>query len=254
VYKFLTAATAAGLLATSAGATTITVNTFTSASDVLNLAAGGGVVEDFESAASLSGTLEDGTLIGGVNGLAEGELFEGSSISTAVGSFTTKGPIGSGSTCGALSIGDSTCTNIALQQDPGQNGQGNLVPDDGVWSLNSNDTQGIIWTATLGGTLFDGLVFAIADAADAGAKTLRIVAGGAERVFNNLGNNNERYVQISFSTKVDTATVEILTSPNDGFTVDGAIINAVPLPASALLLLGGAGALIGFGRRKAKKA
>jgi hypothetical protein len=245
-------------MATSAGATTITVDFFSSASDVLSLAAGGGVVEDFESAASLSGMLENGQAIGGVNPLIEGELALNlddtpTSLSTAVGSFTTAGPIGNGSTCGALSlIGD--CHNIALQQDPGQNGQGNLVPDNGEWSLNSNDTQGIIWTASLGGTLFDGLVFAIGDAADAGARTLRIVAGGAERIFNNLGNNNERFVTITFDTKVDTATVEILTSENDGFTIDGAVINAVPLPASALLLLGGAGALIGFGRRKAKKA
>ncbi|WP_253186823.1 VPLPA-CTERM sorting domain-containing protein [Roseobacter denitrificans] len=210
------------------------------------------MIEDFEDQSTLTGLFENGANVDGTGGTTEGEI-QGV-LGTSVGTFTTIGPIGNGSTCGALDLNGDNCTNIALQEDPGQNGQGNLVPAAGDWSINSNDTLGVIWQAALaGGTFFDSLVFAIQDAADAGAKKLAVSADGVTETFDNLGNGNESIVVVSFGTAVNAATVNIETSANDGFTIDGAAISPVPLPASSLLLIGGMAALAGVARRRKNK-
>ena len=233
-----------------AHATSISIQTFTIAD--FNSLTTNAVIEDFEDQSTLTGSFENGDAVTGVNGTTEGEIT--GVLGTAVGSFTTIGPIGSGTTCGAFDLNNDKCTNIALQEDPGQNGQGNLVPAAGDWSVNSNDTLGIIWQAALaGGMFFDSLVFAIQDAADAGAKTLEVSADGETETFNNLGNGNENIIVVSFGNAVNAATVNIETSANDAFTIDGAAISPVPLPASSLLLIGGMAALAGVARRRKNK-
>jgi len=211
----------------------------------------------------------------GFAGFKFGELTSDGYFSAQVGSFTTVlGATGSGSTCRALSVTDSTCSDLALQYDPAVNGQGNTAPFDvpgssifsdsefdapGYWSLNSADTNGISWDVMLGGKEFDSAFFIIRDAADAGQQLLDVVAaievnGSTQKNIygkSSLSNDNRLLVHIDFGETVTAANIKVTTSRNDGFTIDGAGISAVPLPAPALLLLTGLGGLAAFRRRKA---
>ena len=84
--------------------------------------------------------------MGGNFSLEDFESYSGGALSgpltgTSVGTFSSLGGVGSGSTC--RSNGGGTCSaDLAIQED-GINGQGNLIPIAGSRSLNSNDTLGI---------------------------------------------------------------------------------------------------------------
>jgi len=244
------AAAAALSIGTVAQAASITVQTFDYTS-YGNLTSNAQAIENFEDPSSLTFAFEGG---GAGNGTAPNEYGElDGSIGTAVGTFGVFGTgIGSGTTCGRMDVtGDDQCDNIALQYDPAVNGQGNIVPEDGQWSLNSNDTLGMIWDVFLPGNgAFGQVLFAIRDAADNGA-TLTIDAAGMTEVFSNFANDNRQLVLIDFGGAVDSATITLSNSKvNDAFTLDGAAINPVPLPASAMLLLGGFGLMAGVARRR----
>ena len=122
--------------------------------------------------------------------------------------------------------------------------------------LDSNDTWGIGWVASLGGTLFDRIVLTLTDATDVGA-TMHIVTGDHSVSFSGLGNGAKRIVEIAFGGGVPTATILFENRNadgsfrrNDGFSVDDIALSAVPLPAGAWLMLGGFGALAALRRRK----
>ncbi|MFK7867874.1 MAG: VPLPA-CTERM sorting domain-containing protein [Roseobacter sp.] len=212
---------------------------------------------------------------GAFDGFRFGELGS-AGYNSHVGQFTTlPGVVGSGSTCRAFDLGAPGCTGIALQFDPAVNGQGNTAPDlvvggqfdgdpefdqQGIWALNSNDTNGIAWSAGFGGQTFNSLFFILRDAADAGKKSLEIdttisidgVQLDGSFTDQRLRNDNRLLVMINFSEGVTAADVAIRTSQNDGFTFDGAGgLNVVPLPASILFLLGGLG-FFGVMRRRAR--
>lgn len=239
-FKTTCAVAATMAFAYSANATTISVSTFDAGSYNSSFGAAGNLGEDFET---LGATL------------GEGEV--GSSLSTSVGSFESLGGTGNGGSV----IGSGT--ELALR-DGSLFGRTNTVPQGGTWFLDSNDTWGIKWSVNTG-SLFDKLSFVINDGSDQGA-FLRIVAGGESkelRTGGRLPNGNARTVEIDFGQRVSSAEIVLgnfFTSggqrfkSNDGFSIDGIAVAAVPLPASVILLGAAIGGLGWAGRRKARKA
>lgn len=236
------AAVAATLLLVSgrADAATISVTTYTTGAYAGLVGAGTFVGEDFEG-------------LGKVRG--EGEV--GPSLATAVGTFSKYGT-GNGSGGTVTELAGNTGKFLALR-DGTVYGRENLVPTGGKWFLDSNDTQGIVWDVALAGNrAFSKVIFALSDASDVGA-FLRISAGGTStevRTGAKLGDGNDRIVVIDFGAVVTGAKIELVNfkastgtyknTPylNDGFSIDGLRVAAVPVPAGALLL---GTALIGLG-------
>ena len=96
----------------------------------------------------------------------------------------------------------------------------------------------------------------LADAADTGAR-MEIDVMGTTYSFARQANGNKKLVTIHLDEKVSAASVFFRNlnrngdlRTNDGFSLDDVALSTVPLPASALLLLGGIGGLAAFGRRR----
>ncbi|MEE4203283.1 MAG: VPLPA-CTERM sorting domain-containing protein [Halieaceae bacterium] len=190
------------------------------------------VVEDFEDITDTPGIL---------NG----------PLNTDVGTFTSIGGAGSGSTC-TQSGGSPDCEFLSLF-DTNPNGQGNLVPDDGIWSLNSNDTFGVVWDVVAPFGDFNRVVFGMMDAADQGATVTVTSTDIADTaVFQSQTSGNAKLIVIDFAAKVGSATITIDNGGklNDAFSVDGASVGVVPLPAAGWMLLAGIGGLAAMRRRR----
>lgn len=227
------------LLSTPVLAASITVSDFNAgAYDAIVSGYGKAVVEDFES-------------------YAEGNVANG--FATAVGSFSTMGGIGSG---GTVTNADFTNNGSQLAiRDGNVYGRVSTTSDlsedaDDDQFLDSNDTYGIAWTASLGGSMFESIALTLTDATDVGA-IMRIVVGGHSYDFSGLGNGVKKIVQIDFDAPVSIASVFFSNwnasgsqRLNDGFSIDDVAVSEVPLPASALLLLGGLAGLSQFRRKR----
>ena len=227
-------------LAASAGAAqaaSITIGSFDMTD--FDARAAGGVIEDFEGYSA--GRWNDATI-------------------TRVGTFSSVGGQGSGTTCRTIATG--TCTALAVQNSAPKaqggvgtvKGQGNVYPLNGTKSLSSSDTLGLIWNVfTSPGQVFDGVLFALRDAADIKETVFRVTAAGVTRTLSGEKDDDRKLVFIDFGVGVSSAKVEMLTARNDAFTIDGAtvllapeppaVLTAVPVPAAGLLLVGGLGML-----------
>lgn len=213
------------LAGASAQAATIAVSPFDAAAFEARTA--GGITEDFETFSQ--GAWNPATI-------------------TGVGTFETLGGTGRGATCTAL--GTRPCTSLAIQDDAlvgAFRGQGNLGPAGGTKSLNSSDTNGILWTVFTGTrALFTSVVFAVHDAADVRDSIFSVTTGdGTISTLTAQRNGNGQLFSIDFGGAVNRATVSLRTTARDAFSLDGATIvpAPVPLPATGLLLIGGLGAL-----------
>jgi hypothetical protein len=261
MFRKFAAVAAFAVAGTGASASSITITGYGTGAD-LNAALGAYAVvaqEDFErfgsDPANAGVVFETGTISREASpGINFGELTS-AGIDTLVGNVSTHGSFtGTGSTCQKLDLNNDNCTNIALQYNPDLNGQGNIVPVGGAWSLNAADTGGFEWAAFLGGTTFNTIIFALRDAADQGA-TVSVSADVGGSVVteskSGLGNDNLQLIAITFSSFVSFADITIASSKaNDSMTIDGLTLagvqpppGEVPLPASGLLLLGAFGAL-----------
>ncbi len=235
---------AAFALGTGAQAASISVQTFTYAA-FGNLTKNSIALEDFESPGDLSFTFEGGGTGRNPGANDFGEVT--GSIGTSVGSFTGLGGTGNG-------LQEAFGCRKYLQQHrvAVRSVHERATSCRSDWSINAADTLGIAWSAFLpGGGKFGSLVFALRDATDQGA-TLTVETDGSTASFSGLVNDNRQLIVIDFGGAVSSAMITMRSSKvNDSFTIDGAALNAVPLPAAALLLLGGLGVMAGLRKRKA---
>ncbi len=228
-----TAVLAAGLSAGSAQAASIDVSNFSVADYNTIISTFSSVVsEDFE-------------------GFSEGNQDDG--FSTAVGTFATVGGVGSGGTVtGGSFPGVNDGSKLAIRDGNVYGRQSTTAALTGNAQndkfLDSNDTYGISWQASLGGSMFDQILLTLTDAADVGA-TIRIMAGSTDYSMSNLSNGNTQIVLITFDQAVSDASILFENFDkngyrrNDGFSLDDIAISVVPLPASVLMLLAGLGGL-----------
>ncbi len=242
--RLIAASCAIALFAASAHAATISVSVFDAVAYNLSFGTGKNVGEDFEQ-------------LGSDNG--EGEVNNG--FATAVGTFSTLGGTGTGGTVSGLP--GNTGTKLALREG-NVFGRTNATPTVGSWFLDSNDTWGMAWDLSLaGGAAFNKVMFVLSDGSDVGAY-LRISTGSDSlelRTGGKLPNGNQSLVMIDFGAAITSAEILLgnyKTSGgntffrNDGFSIDGIQVAAVPLPAS-LLLFGSALAGLGAVARRRRK-
>ncbi|MGY6694776.1 MAG: hypothetical protein ACXIUW_01950 [Roseinatronobacter sp.] len=205
--------------------------------------------EDFEGFDTLGQIGIDGTAV----------------LNTNVGTFTTIGGTGNGSTAVGTNNTNSDSDrgrNLSIRQagdgapSGGRQNTSFTTAADNTY-LDSNDTSGMLWSASAGTNAFDRLLFTITDPSDAGATMKISVAGFDSKTFT-IGKQPDGEifnVLISFSERVSMAEISLANNRvNDGFSIDNVTIGAVPLPAALWLLLGASGALIVAKRRSATKA
>lgn len=208
-------------------------------------------------------------------GTTEGNVANG--FATAVGSFATIGGTGSGGTVNG---------SVASGNFAGNDGSMLALRDGNVFGrtsttasltgnasndmfLDSNDTFGISWTASMGGTAFDRIALTLMDAAEFGGK-LNISVGAETYSLSGLSNGATKLVEIVFDSSVTTASILFSATKgnggalaNDGFSIDdiavgsyigGEDLSAVPLPAGVWLMLTGFGGFAALRRRQKRQA
>jgi hypothetical protein len=183
----------------------------------------------------------------------------GTGLQTAVGEFRTILPAGTGTT-------NVAPTDRAIVRSGTESysvgGRFDADPDTGLDNnnyLDSNDNSGIkliIPGATNLG-MFDRVAMLLTDVDDVGRAKFSVVASGAEFTENTFanptvfGNGKLFLLTFLFDAPVNSATIAMNIDPGDGFGVDYVGVGVVPLPAPALLLIGGLAGLAAFRRKRA---
>lgn len=167
--------------------------------------------------------------------------------STSVGTFVATGASGNGSS--AVAPLDKAIVKSAVAT-------GGRKAVDGKNYLDSNDNNGVKWTASIAGRSITSIAFFLSDANDNGRNvTLKIGSGVAQTILPpGLINSNLAFVTIFLDAPVESVELAFSASHNDGFGIDGIQVSSVPLPPTALLL---GSAFVGAAflrRRKAAKA
>ena len=195
----MTAAATCFVFASAANATTIKISAFDIGSFNAATNYSGFVTEDFENLAD-SQSYNTPNTDGGNSQVTSGGGQLAGDLFTDVGTFSSAGGTGTGGVCQESLGGGSggTCENLYLKN-TGSFGQGNSVPESGSWSLNANDTLGIVWNVIYkGGALFNRVVFALMDASDQGA-TVTVSANGASETLSGLASGNQQLIVIDFA-------------------------------------------------------
>jgi hypothetical protein len=235
-----TALTAGLAFAGSAQAATVTSSTYNQSAWNTFLSTTTGVVENFESFAEDEYLNEDGGLL------------------TSIGTFKRDGGNdgGGGTVTGAdAQLFGNTGEGVAVR-DGNVFGRSNSTPG-GSKFFDSNDLERVMLDVWLGGTAFTSLMFTLVDAADVRA-AFSIFVDGALVADYTLGpdpaipDGLRQIINIDFGGAVTSASILFTSIPeDDGFGIDDVVVSAVPLPAPALMLLGGLAGLAAFRRKRA---
>ena len=165
---------------------------------------------------------------------------------TNVGSFYSIGGVGSGGTINQASFNNDGSLLAIREGDVfGRTSTTPILSNDlsDDQFLDSNDTFGIRWEASAGGSPFDRLVLTITDASE--FKNMVIEVDSMTYSLGDLGNGVSMLLQIDFASSVTEKTVYFRhlnhnghPALNDGFSLDDIAITAVPVPGAFILLMG----------------
>ena len=191
----------------------------------------------------------------------EGNVADG--FTTGVGAFASLGGMGSGGTIKNADFeNDGSLLAVRDSRVYGRRSTTQyLTGHAGAAAyLDSNATEGIGWTASAAGGMFNRLVFSLTDAADEGG-ILELVVGDVLYRLENQRAGKKWLVTIDLEEAVSSVSVFFRNVDangglisGDGFSLDDIALADVPLPASAALLLAGLGGIAVFRRKGSAKA
>jgi hypothetical protein len=173
----------------------------------------------------------------------------GKALALSTADFVGSGPCGSGKS--VINDGCSVVKKDASSPRP----FGRFDPLGGAW-VDSQDRNHIVWTVNQD-TAFTSLNFALTDAFDqkrddryGGKSYFSLSVGNATWTIDKREKNGTlHWLTVLFDAPVNSASLTFETRLNDGWGVSEASVAPIPLPPTALLLLGGVGLMAWMRRR-----